>query len=257
MLVEAAPKTKWETHNDWQSEVIDKLTAQIVKSETIDPGFIETTISPNYDNTLIRDFAIKHGIVNKAQFNEMLRKAKIKDELNAVPQNAVQLIDIVVKRDKINAEYDGILTRDVIPFEIMEVTGEKLYYDAESMKNELVRLHCEFHHPKTLNFMEFERQLRILNDNLRLGFSRDAISDALTQWYENSKKARLFHLFGQVGAGKTCGADMIGVDQMWTDLASKVFDTSHDSPEFIIAVLKKFIWQVKRKIKNSASSACR
>ena len=89
IAVEAAPKTKWETHNDWQREVIDKLTAQIVKSETIDPGFIESTINPNFNNTLIRDFAIKHDIVNKAQFNEMLRKAKIKDELDAIPMNAV------------------------------------------------------------------------------------------------------------------------------------------------------------------------
>jgi hypothetical protein len=253
ITIETAPKAKWEAHNDYQREVINDLTARIVKTETIDPGFIETTINPNYDNTLIRDFAIKNKIVNKAQFNELLRRVKIKDEIGAVPMNPSHLVEIVVKKDKVECQYDGMMTRSVVPFQIDENSGEKLYYDAESMKSELVRLHCEFHHPKTLNFMDFERQLRILNDNLRLGFSRDAISDALTQWYENSKKARLFDLFGQVGTGKTCGADVVGVDQMWRDLAEKVFDTSHDSPDFIIAVLMKFIWQVKRKIRNSAN----
>ncbi|MBL0402903.1 hypothetical protein JKG68_02875 [Microvirga aerilata] len=253
IIVPDAPRSKWEEHNDYQREIINDLTARIVKGEIIDPGFIEITISPNYDNTLIRDFGIKNEIVSKAQFNEMLRRVKVKDVLGAIPMNPTHLVEIVVKRDKVECQYDGRLTRDVVAFEIIEATGEKLYYDAESMKDELVRLQREFHHPKTLNFMDFERQLRILNDNLRLNFSRDAISDALTQWYENSKKARLFYLFGQVGMGRTRGVGVVGVDQMWTDLAEKVFDTSHDGPDFIIAVLKKFIWQVKRKIRNSAN----
>ena len=86
---------------------------------------------------------------------------------------------------------------------------------------------------------------------LNLGSAREAISDAVTQWYEDAKKARLFELLGLVGGGKAPPADLVGVDQMWHDLATKVFDTTHDSPDFIIAVLKKFVWQVKRKIRNT------
>jgi Virulence-associated protein E len=247
------PKTKWEEHNDYQLEVIKDLSALIAQGQKAVPMSIEITINPDYDNTLIRDFAIKNDIVTAGQFKEMLRRVKINEELGSIPMNATHLVDIVVKKDKIECQYDGMLTRDVVPYLTDEKTGEKLYYDAESMTDETVRLHCEFHFPKTLNTMEFERQLRILNDNLKLGFSRDAISDAVEQWYENSKKVRLFELFGLVGAGKTRGADLVGVDQMWADLANNVFDTSHDSPDFIIAVLKKFVWQVKRKIRNSAS----
>jgi hypothetical protein len=247
------PLTKWDQHNQFQLEVIKDLSAEIAQGQKIAPARIEITIDPNYDSSLIRDFAIKHEIVNKGQFNEMLRKAKIKNELGSVPQNATHLVEIVVKRDEIECQYDGMLTRNAVPYLKDEKTGEKLFYDAESMEDDLVRLHCEFHFPKNLNFMTFERELRILNDNLKLGFARDAISDALAQWYDDSKKARLFKLLGRVGAGKTCGADLVGVDQMWADLANKVFDTSHDSPDFIIAVLKKFVWQVKRKIRNSAN----
>src|SRR5215213_4884086 len=120
ITIETAPKAKWEAHNDYQREVINDLTARIVKGQTIDPGFIEITINPNYDNTLIRDFAIKNEIVNKAQFNEMLLRVKIKDEIGAVPMNPSHLVEIVVKKDKVECQYDGMMTRSVVPFQIDE-----------------------------------------------------------------------------------------------------------------------------------------
>lgn len=252
---EVAPKplTKWEEHNLYQLEVIKDLSAVIAQGQKVNPQAIEITINPACDNSLIRDFAIKNEIITKSQFDQMARKAKIKEELGTVPMNPSHLVDIVVERDKIECLYDGMLTRDVVPFLTDQTTGEKLFYDAESMRDEMVRLHYEFNLPKNLNTIEFERQLRILNDNLRLGFSRDAISDAVEQWYGTSKKARLFELFVRAGASKACAADLAGVDQMWTDVATKVFDATHDGADFIIAVLRKFMWQVKRKIRNSAN----
>jgi hypothetical protein len=38
-------------------------------------------------------------------------------------------------------------------------------------------------------------------------------------------------------------------DAAWNEIATKVFDTSEDEAGNIIAVLKKFIWQVKRKMR--------
>ncbi|QRM27901.1 VapE domain-containing protein [Microvirga sp. VF16] len=246
-----APTNKWEEHNQFQRQMIQEMASRIVQGDKVDPAEFEILVDPNLDNSLFRDFALKNGICTKSQFADILRRAKIKEELGTIPVSATHLVDIVVKRDKIECQYDGMLTRSVTPHMICPATGEKLFYDAESMKDETVRTYCEFHFPKTLNFLDFERQLRILNDDLKLGFSRDAISDALTQWYETSKKARLYELYGHIGAYPLLPKEIQDAEKVWHDLAAKVFDTSHDSEEFVIAVLKKFIWQTKRKIRNA------
>ncbi len=253
-VITVSPPTssKHDQHIQFQREIIQQLAGQIVIGELVEPDAIAITIDTRFDNSLIRDFAVKNGIVTKAQFKDMERKARIIEDLGTVPSSAEDLVRIVTKRDKVECRYDGMLTRSIVAYMIDEKTGEKLVYDKESLKDPLVRMHCDFLFPKTLNTIEFERQARMLNDRLRLGFSRDGINDAVTQWYEDAKKARLFHLCHAVGTGQPLPMEVEAADIMWNDIATKIFDTTQSSPEFNIAVLKKFIWQAKRKLRNFA-----
>jgi predicted P-loop ATPase len=70
------------------------------------------------------------------------------------------------------------------------------------------------------------------------------------QWLEVSKRERLFSLYNAVGSGKLIPVDMARADALWHQVANVVFDTTDESPELIIAILKKFMWQVKRKIRG-------
>jgi hypothetical protein len=174
---------------------------------------------------------------------------KISEALGQVPQAASDYVRMVVRRDKMECQYDGMIARDVQPFMICETTGEKLVCDEETLRTHPeVKLYADFHFPKTLNAEQFGLELRVTNDDLRLGFSREAIADALTHWHETAKKTRLHDLFLMVGAGTPPPRFVRDAQVHWDNLANKIFDTSHDAPEFIIAVHQKFMWQIKRKV---------
>jgi hypothetical protein len=61
--VPAPQPTAWDLHNEFQREIIGDLAVEITEGKEIEPKRIEITLSAKYDNTLIRDFAIKNKIV--------------------------------------------------------------------------------------------------------------------------------------------------------------------------------------------------
>src|SRR5688500_19981213 len=93
---EAPAPSAWEQHNQFQREIIAEMAGRIAMGAKIDPTEIEAVVCPKYDNSLIRDLAIKNGICTRASFADIIRKVKITDELGTVPQSATDLVRIVV-----------------------------------------------------------------------------------------------------------------------------------------------------------------
>jgi Virulence-associated protein E len=94
-----------------------------------------------------------------------------------------------------------------------------------------------------VNRLDIERELRTLSTNYRMNISRFDISDAVDEWIKGAQLARLYEIFLQIDTADS-------KSDRWTELAEAVFDCSDTSPEYVAAVLKKFVWQVKRKIRD-------
>ncbi len=82
--------------------------------------------------------------------------------------------------------------------------------------------------------------LHIVNDNMKLGFRENIINYAFDQYLRENSFIR-----------KSALVDLVGFDgnirvQEWIALAVACF--TGDPPEYTVAVLRKFIWQVKRKM---------
>jgi Virulence-associated protein E len=238
-----------EAHNQVQSGIARELKSEILDGDVIDPQRIAIAINPELDNTLIFEFAIKHKIVTKATFTDMVHTARIIKELGSVPQNPTELVTLVEEQNGMEVRFDGTLKQDLVPFTIDKITGEKTILTKEQLvADPAIASWAHFRFPKTIDLMQFELNLRILNTNLHLGFTASEIADAVTQWHHKARRERLFQLMEKVGSGRPISQNSDAADVIWNELATKIFDTVLDKPEFVVAVLKKFIWQTKRKM---------
>jgi Virulence-associated protein E len=242
------PLPPQDAHNHFQNEIIKEMASEIVTGRTIDPQRIVEVINPGLDNALIQEFAVKNRITSRATFDEMVRRARVMNELGTFPQNPTELVTIVEKRNRMQVLFDGTLKQDLAPFQVDERTGERRVLTKDELTDPAMVSWAHFHFPKTIDLMQFELDLRILNTNLRLGFSASEISDAVAQWHRKAKRQRLFHLMGLIGSGSPPLATQDVAPASWSDIAGNVFDAFSDNPKFIVAVLKKFIWQTKRKM---------
>jgi len=88
------------------------------------------------------------------------------------------------------------------------------------------------------------RDLRLFRDRERLTQFRDkSIDDALNHWIEQCRQQRLKDAFNAITTPPS-----VCSDQAWIDLASAVCDPSVASVQYVVAVMKAQIWQIKRKL---------
>jgi hypothetical protein len=87
--------------------------------------------------------------------------------------------------------------------------------------------------------LDYSRGARLTADELGLPFSRPAINDAVEEFYVLQREKAL-------DAVKAAIEPRSEFD--WVDLAETCFDLSGMSADFVVAVLQKTVWQVKRKL---------
>lgn len=87
--------------------------------------------------------------------------------------------------------------------------------------------------------VELARDMRVMSAELGLPIQREAINDAVDAWYQDAREARVDIIRRELD-----GKGMFD----WLELASRCFDCSELSPDFVAAVLQKFMHQVKTKM---------
>lgn len=225
-----------------------KLSGASLTAETIAVGISEAVqFDPRIvewvtDNTKVTATEFRRAVAKQ------LHKDKVTSEFGRVPKDAVDLVNLYVEKHRIECFHDGSIMKTRPP--VMVVAGEKIVVtrkDAET--SDEVGLWLDVFHSDPMTTFDVERELRILSSRLKLGFTRDEVADATYTWHAQAKKDRLFHLLGKVGAWKTCGLGQ-GADDLWREVALKCFDCSEVGVDFVVAALKKFMHQVKRKMRG-------
>jgi hypothetical protein len=203
----------------------------------------------DHDNRAIRKACIDLKIATKAEFDREVNRGRQRDQLGIAPANATELVEAFASTHSVKAKINGMLTREVKATYVDTITGKTLpitIADREAAPD--VDLMAAFHFDarSRMNRLDFERELRILSTNLRIGIAPADITDAVDEWFRKAHRERLHEIFCDVEAREP----RFDAPAMWTKLAEGVFDCSDTSPEFVAAVLRKFIWQVKRKIRG-------
>lgn len=203
-------------------------------------------LSPTGDNRMIRDLCVELKIATKSEFDREMRRARQREALGTAPSTATELVAAFAAKHRLRARYDGLMTRTVRA-EFTGDDGTVLPITPEDRERDAaIDLYASFHCDRRsrLNRLDLERELRIMNSDYRMGFAERDITDAVEEWSLAASRERLLEIFSGAN-GKEPHFD---APAKWLELAKEVFDCSETSPEFVVAVLRKFVWQVKRKI---------
>lgn len=239
-----------ETKSDFQKreELIDGtiscLNQSLLAGTIPDANFIAEMIH-GQPSAKVSDWPKKHTDISSKDFDRALRLTRIKIDLGGVPGYAAELVETIVKRDRMTCLYNGQITTDTVPMiDGMHVTKDDLKIDVVSDK---VHFSC----PSKVNLDAFQRQLRMITDKHRLMITREAINDAVVDWVEIRRRDRRYDLFSEIRGPISNVETRAKVETLWLDVARKLFVCTDEMPaEFIAAVLKKFIHQVKRKLRG-------
>jgi hypothetical protein len=227
--------------------LIDDYTSGLIAGVIPDARFLADQ-SGGQDHPEIRAWIKKHANMlefSMKEYEKELRFARIRADLAGVPSYAQELIDLVVKRDNMDCLYNGQITRDGLKIVEGEVVGP--HEMAIPMIAEKVYFAC----PAKVNLDAFMRQLRLTSDKHRLGFADRSINDAVVEWVEHARRERRYDLFATLAGPLPTISEREEAERIWLATAEKLFVTSEDMPApFIVAVLKKFMHQVKRKLRG-------
>lgn len=201
------------------------------------------------DNRIVRNACVELKIATKSEFDRELNRARQRAVLGVAPSNATELVKAFADTYSLVARMDGMLTREVKPTFRHPITGvETPITKADRDATPLIDLYAIFHcdAQSRLNRTDFERQLRVLSTNYRMGIMAADITDAVDEWMKTAFRERLHDIFLSVESREPS----FDGQREWERFADAVFDCDDTSPAFAAAVMRKFIWQVKRKIRG-------
>ncbi|MGH1587313.1 VapE domain-containing protein [Methylobacterium phyllosphaerae] len=246
----AAPafeKTRAYTRQEMVAAIITDLTTSLIQGVIPDAQFLATQLD-GQDHADIRAWIKKNAHMLEftvKDYERELRLARIRADLGGVPQYAEELVQLAVARDRMTCLYNGQITKDGLKIIEGQVVGRADL--AIPTIAEKVHFSC----PAKVNLDALMRQLRMISDKHRLGFTDRAINDAVIEWVEVARRERRFDLYMTLGGPLPNIPQREEAERLWLDVAQRLFVTSEDMPvPFVVAVLKKFMHQVKRKLRS-------
>lgn len=242
-----------ESYEDFIQKMRQTLIKHKAAGEEINPWDYIRYLNFNKDNGPVLDWMILNGVLTKSQLDKAIQKIKrqqqMESEIGFCPVTCKDLLMGYVEKHKIQLSPKGYLERDrVVDFNGVMITKQDAYAPEAS---EEVRFAYEIGvaEPETLE--DLRRELRRINADYFLGFRNDQILDEVVAWEKVQYHTRKQNIFGAIKfeRGRHTGPDG---DRMWEAMERAYFDVQDSSPGFAIAVIKKFMWQVKRKARGMA-----
>jgi hypothetical protein len=194
----------------------------------------------------LRDYCVNKLKIKVKEFDCALHRQLTKARLGSYPETATDLVKLYADDNDITAQYNGLLKMRAKPY--IEVYGEREYFDPDD-RPDLAPV-VSTHFWRTIDFTDMQRAIRILVNDLGLGYKDTVINDASRSWYDFVKRDRLQHIINLVSHEKMDDAGRENIRQNFTSLIEKCFDTDPTvhTAEFIVTVFRKYIHQVKRKM---------
>lgn len=230
------------------ADTIKALTAQKLAGEKPDVVGAMQHLDGSEDNTALRDWLAVNSLMAKPQFDKLMAKIardrKIQAALGFVPADAIDFVRRYAKRENVVLNARGTITR-----QRSYSIGDAVVDSGNRDTSDDTRLIYDVANAEGDNLDSFARDLRLVTDRLALGYRDSVISDAIQTWQEEcTRKLKVDALLAvKYEKGKATGP--VG-DAMWEAMERACFDVRETKPGFAVAVMKKFIWQVKRKARG-------
>lgn len=245
----AATLTEPESYDDHLQNMMRSLREAKTKGEQISPFDYLSRLSPGKDNSAICDYMVSIGLLTKHQFNKAMdtikRQDEMRDKLGFVPTTVMDLVEKYTEAERITLTAKGTLGRKrriIIGDQVIDESILASKDPADAAAQYQYRL--ENAAQETLETLR--RELRLLSADYSLGFSEQNIADAVRTWETKVRSENKVRIFHEVKYLKGRATGPVGI-KMWEDMEAACFDVTDTAPGFAIAVIKKFMWQVKRK----------
>lgn len=243
------------TPMDLQAEMIAELARRQAKGDRIDGQEVVALLDPGADNRQVREWLAQNRIMKGAEFDRALkhewRRQKIKSRLGFVPETVVAFVKGYAERERIGTTYSRLLQRDK-PIMLGKFLNAEEFANTVISKEHRQDLEIDNYVRLTASnrtqISDFQRELRLLSAELGLGYSDNNILDAVQEWTLEQREEHKLAIFNRIAGCKLGPAAQERAQAPWEVLERAAFDVSDTCSGFAVAVLRKFIWQVKRKM---------
>jgi hypothetical protein len=248
MSIETQASQPDAEYADHITNLITARASDHVRGQEIHLGMVVCGLEPNRaENRKVREFAVKTLKIKASDFDAALRReaAMLAGYRANTPR---ELVECVAAKKKIIASYNGLLRMNAIPYLVNERGGHD-YISPNLWESYEFRTMIETTFKRSIGFDEFARSVRIVNDEYKMPFAHASINDAAEQWYSDVSRDRLWQIAGTIDYTDRLSVREQGQNEL-KQLVENCFEVDEHGADFAVAMFNKFIWQVKRKIKN-------
>jgi hypothetical protein len=237
--------TQINDYQDFLTDVISELKKRHRKNEIIDPYETIEFLVVGENNSEIQEWFADNDLMSKAEFKKALAKKKkdekIKSALGFIPKDPLDYINNYTKQQNISS----LLTGELVYTPQVKV-GDQVVTLEDRQKDRNVDTYYRLMTNSSFNTEDLKLDLRIKRDELDLQFRDSQIADAVSTWMKTAKQERRTEMLMSIAyqVGKATGPEGIA---MWEKMEKASFDVTTTAPGFPTAIIKKFMWQVKRK----------
>lgn len=228
------------THNTFTTEIIGGIQEKLIRDGSIDLQSLADSLDHNDNLDTVRKFVTTHTEFSRRDWDRAVNRARVKTALGEYPATANDLLRLWVTSEKVEVLYNRKISKRVPP----RYLGE-LITPEERLSSRISDCTARIIENGQVNTETLKRDLRQLSERHRLGFSREAISDAVGVWFDNAIVERKITLSHEVSYQQHKRVETTAA--AWSAITG-AFDPDDSAPEYVRAVLSKFIWQVKRKL---------
>ena len=236
------PQVQYQQHIN---EIVQALDDAKNAGLHINPQDYIKHLDPVADNSQVAKWFHFHGLMTPTKFSQAMgglaRQQKIKQKLGFVPQNVNDFVASYVATHNITFNINGTINTPItidLDGIVIDRFNKSETPEAEYLYNIAAA------RPDTSE--DLRRNLRLESSVNQLGYSRSEIDDAVASWIADQSRRIRLNLFSAIKYKKGRYTGPEG-QKKWADIERGCFDTSETSQGYAVAVLKKFIHQVKRK----------
>lgn len=233
---------------DKLAAIIGYLTKRQIHKQAFSAVDTLKLLDAKEDNAPIRDWMVNNNVMSKAFFDSNMRRIERENRIHAalgfVPKDAEDYVRRFAETQNITLTPAGVVKRD---------RAYKVGTDEVNRHNcdtsEATRLVYDVANAEGANIDSLGRELRLIADKFDLGFRDSVISDAIAAWLEDTTRQMKVDALMAIAFERGLATGQAGTD-MWAKMEAACFDTTATKPGFPIAVMRKFMWQVKRKARG-------
>lgn len=237
-----------ETTVSYKDFVLDQLRS--IYADTGQPPSAEMCVilleTDHPENRKIREHCLETFRIDAREWDDEVWRKRVREDLGCVPRTPGEYVAVMVGLYKITTAYTGVLTKREIPY-LPRPDGGRDYISPDLFDNpefaSLIRskFHCQ------MSIVDFELDCRRKAADLKLKFKASDIDDAARQWHRDARLDRIPDIAGEI-AYTDIVSDRVAGQAHLRSVVEACFDCQAVSPDYVVAVLVKFIWQVKRKL---------